>query len=286
MVRRLESLHTIPMVRLNRTGIVTPSPAMVIGHVVGPIKPPKLATAIGPTILSTIQPLVFLTIVTSVEPTILSAIFLPHISDLRHPWIISPPPAMMAAGPRSAVERPWAAIRRTSLLAVAAMPIVVSIIAPQRTIPEMPVFKDRPLPLRCQPRTQGRVDYLAPRSGLSRLHHRRLSCSTRSHPYHYRYPNHLCCAGHNLLLGTDVAASSYLAEKRAYNVCPPADASCIAPVGFGPSGKRSAAHEMRDGHHCQTPRVTIRVRPAGIQAARLTETSRLTTRVLSPHRPR
>ena len=113
MVGRLDSLDTTPPVELDCTSSVTAPLAVVIRHVVGPIKPSKLAAAVGQTILAMIQPPAFLTIVTPVHLTILPAIFLPHISGPNPPRIISAPSAMTAAIPRSAVERAGAASRRT-----------------------------------------------------------------------------------------------------------------------------------------------------------------------------
>jgi hypothetical protein len=53
---------------------------------------------------------------------------------------------------------------------------------------------------------------------------------------------------------------------------------------LGGSTKTSAHQVTRAGHHCHTPNVMMGVSPAGIQASRLTDTSRLTTRVEAPHR--
>lgn len=90
MVGRLDSLDTTPPVELDCTSSVTAPLAVVIRHVVGPIKPSKLAAAVGRTILAMIQPPAFLTIVTPVHLTILPAIFLPHISG-PNPLESSPP---------------------------------------------------------------------------------------------------------------------------------------------------------------------------------------------------
>ena len=46
----------------------------------------------------------------------------------------------------------------------------------------------------------------------------------------------------------------------------------------------SASQEMLAGHHCQMPRVIMRVSPAGMQAARLTSTFRFINLVGSPQR--
>ena len=62
----LDSLHTTPPVHLSHAGVVAAPLAVIISHVVGSIKASKLAAAVGPTILSTIQPPVLLTIVTPV----------------------------------------------------------------------------------------------------------------------------------------------------------------------------------------------------------------------------
>ena len=89
-VRPLDSLHTTPPVHLNCAGIVAASLAVVISHVVGPIKPSKFATAVGLPTLSSVELSVFAPVFPAVLLAVLPAIFLPHISGLSAPEVIPP----------------------------------------------------------------------------------------------------------------------------------------------------------------------------------------------------
>jgi len=83
---------------------------MLISHMIGPIKPSKVAAAVGPTITPSFQVTIFLT----------------HLSVRSHANIIPSTTAMVVLSSRTAIHRPGAAIVGADSLAALSQHLSVS----------------------------------------------------------------------------------------------------------------------------------------------------------------
>jgi hypothetical protein len=117
---------------LSRTGILSPFPAMLAGHVISSIQAPQLAarirpailTAIGLPILTTIELTIFSPVFSPINLPILPAIFSPihlsiftpivlaYIIGLGNDHMIPALPSSMISAITPAIHRPRAAVQR------------------------------------------------------------------------------------------------------------------------------------------------------------------------------